>query len=336
MREWRENQFLKPKVSLTISVGDPSGGPEDSQTFLCDPFRVSQVLGTKNVQISSGGVVIAPVNERAQEIENLGPREMPAMASMVFPEFNSDVQVIPFSYSEEQIPSKSPLEMDSDSISDLIGSKVEASQVKCVVFMSNILQIKRTSLLIQSLGHLTERQIAIGGCIGHLAHDSTNNSYSSLKDMLQAAEDYNEDNPGKYARSVGLIFAGNGVKAASILLTRQIKTRGKVEEELKKFKQVGFEEQKSCAFMFACCGRGKNFYKGSANVESEVFRQLFPQTPLMGIFGNGEIGLTFLPTDEVKDTFSDPGASKRFKQKLLDANEFSHSFTTVFVMLSFH
>ena len=32
---------MKPDVSLTISVGDPLGGPDDTQNFLADPFRVS-------------------------------------------------------------------------------------------------------------------------------------------------------------------------------------------------------------------------------------------------------------------------------------------------------
>ena len=32
---------MKPNVSLTISVGDPLGGPDDTQNFLADPFRVS-------------------------------------------------------------------------------------------------------------------------------------------------------------------------------------------------------------------------------------------------------------------------------------------------------
>ena len=66
-----------------------------------------------------------------------------------------------------------------------------------------------------------------------------------------------------------------------------------------------------------------------------MFRQLYPITPLLGIFGNGEIGLTYLPK-EVKDTFADPSASKKAKRdSTLKAQDFSHSFTTIFVMLSF-
>ena len=43
LKKWREERKMKPDVSLTISVGDPLGGPDDTQNFLADPFRVSLV-----------------------------------------------------------------------------------------------------------------------------------------------------------------------------------------------------------------------------------------------------------------------------------------------------
>lgn len=46
--------------------------------------------------------------------------------------------------------------------------------------------------------------------------------------------------------------------------------------------------------MFACAGRGKHWF-GKRNVESESFRRHFPNTPLLGAFGNGEIGYKYLP-----------------------------------------
>ena len=155
--------------------------------------------------------------------------------------------------------------------------------------------------------------------------------------LIKAMENYTEDDPGKYARTVGFLFSGTGVKAASVLLATPINTRTKVEQELKKLKNIDFNERKSCAFMFACCGRGRTFFKGKPNVESEVFKQLYPNTPLLGIFGNGEIGLTYLPVMEKTETFSGPSTTKRQKadKGLLQPKEFSHSFTTVFVMLSF-
>ena len=40
LKKWRSERKLKPKISLTISIGDPQGGPDDQQNFLADPFRV--------------------------------------------------------------------------------------------------------------------------------------------------------------------------------------------------------------------------------------------------------------------------------------------------------
>ncbi|XP_006767265.1 PREDICTED: F-box only protein 22 [Myotis davidii] len=43
-------------------------------------------------------------------------------------------------------------------------------------------------------------------------------------------------------------------------------------------------------FMFACVGRGAQFYRAQGNVEADAFRKAFPGVPLFGFFGNGEIG----------------------------------------------
>jgi len=345
LQKWKNERKIQPKTSLTISIGEPQGGPNDQQNFLADPFRVSELLGTRNIHIASSGVVIGPNGVAPEEIENLGHKETPALGSLTFTNMGSNVKITPFSYREnEKIPA-SMKNMNCESLKELLGnSEIDGEEAKCVVFMSNVLDIKRTQLVIQTLGNITKRNVAIGGCIGHLAHDSANALNKDLNDMLEDFRLYEEEEEGpasedgKYRRTVGVLFSGSGIKAASVLLRRRIDTKAKVEQELKKLKDVDFNEKKSCAFMFACCGRGEKFYKGKRNLESEVFRKLYPNTPLLGIFGFGEIGLTYLPTATVKDTFSDPAASakkQKLDQGLFQAKEFTHSFTTVFVMLSF-
>ena len=78
-------------------------------------------------------------------------------------------------------------EMNSASLKELLGEKkdINGEDVKCVVFMSNVLDIKRTQLVIQTLGEISKRNIAIGGCIGNLAYDSGDNTFANLKQMLQ-------------------------------------------------------------------------------------------------------------------------------------------------------
>merc|ERR1711935_973211 len=93
----------------------------------------------------------------------------------------------------------------------------------------------------------------------------------------------------------GFLICGDKVQAASVMLPRKIKSEKKVQAELRKLKDSGICEENSFAFMFACCGRGQNFYKGKSGIESSVFNRMFPKTPLVGVFGNGEIGLSHIP-----------------------------------------
>mgnify|MGYP003350093467 CR=1 FL=1 len=48
-------------------------------------------------------------------------------------------------------------------------------------------------------------------------------------------------------------------------------------------------KRKSIGFMFACVARGSHVH-GRPGVESALFRKHFPRTPLVGFFGNGELG----------------------------------------------
>ena len=62
-------------------------------------------MGTRNVQISSRGIVIGPNGESPHEIENLAHKETPALGSFTFTNCSRNAQVIPFSYLEnEKIP----------------------------------------------------------------------------------------------------------------------------------------------------------------------------------------------------------------------------------------
>ena len=276
------------------------------------------------------------------------------MASIVFPRsIGPDIRITPFSYNETDFDNLlkevqkdysdiTNIAFDQTVIKKVMGENFDLTDIKCAVFMSNLQEIKQTSLFIQSLGRVTRKNLALGGCIGNLAHFShdSNHTFDDLNDMLKSFDNYTEENPTKYAHTVGMIFAGSAVQAASILLSTKVNTASKVEKELMKLKEMGLNETKSCAFMFACCGRGRHFYKGKAHVESEAFKRLFPKTPLIGIFGNGEIGLTHFPSkDSNNSADQDPSEpdTKRFKneERRFNLREFSHSFTTVFVLLSF-
>jgi F-box protein 22 len=77
--------------------------------------------------------------------------------------------------------------------------------------------------------------------------------------------------------------------------------------------------------MFACVARGTNVY-GRTGVESSLFRKHFPTTPLLGFFGNGEIGTNSMGEQPRKMI---PSAAKKSRTTYL------YSYSTTFVLLSF-
>ncbi|XP_037797840.1 F-box only protein 22-like [Penaeus monodon] len=105
-----------------------------------------------------------------------------------------------------------------------------------------------------------------------------------------------------------------------------------------KLKSCGLPEDQSLAFMFTCCGRGYSWYRRRGNpwfdyhnVETKAFRQAFPNTPIFGFFGGGEIGLCHFPKFNSTEADEDMGVryKKRKKKKLF------HQFSTIIVLLSF-
>ena len=72
----------------------------------------------------------------------------------------------------------------------------------------------------------------------------------------------------------------------------------------------------------------ENHYRGRQGLEANTFVKMFPKTPLIGVFGNGELGVSYVPN--FKDNVQD---SEKISTKLR-AGEFLHSFTTIFVMVS--
>ena len=99
---------------------------------------------------------------------------------------------------------------------------------------------------------------------------------------------------GKVAMVQGLAFCGDSLKVASVLLEDTVDTPKEAEEIIAKLKSAHIPEQNAVGFMFACVGRGSDFY-GKHNVEADAFHKLFPTVPLFGLFGNGEIGYEYLP-----------------------------------------
>ncbi|GFS93784.1 f-box only protein 22 [Trichonephila clavipes] len=120
-------------------------------------------------------------------------------------------------------------------------------------------------------------------------------------------------------------FSGPNVEAGSIIININDK-KEEITAKLETFKETGLLKHKCFAFMFACIARGYSFHL-EHNVESSIFRKMYPNIPLIGLFGNGEVGYNYLPNFPMEKTLR-AGSFGRHERKFL------HGYTSVFVLIS--
>jgi hypothetical protein len=156
-------------------------------------------------------------------------------------------------------------------------------QIKCVLLFKRSQQ--STPILSQLLTQ-TSVGFALGGVIslGLTAGKSIRNQFRA------------DDCP-----IAGLIFSGEGVRAASIVIETENELQ--VAKDLQRLKDsLDFDVyDKACetvAFMFACVDRLHLFDKPA--IESQAFQRCFPGIRLIGMYGYGETGCNFLPTQPIK------------------------------------
>ncbi|KAK0178800.1 hypothetical protein PV327_007650 [Microctonus hyperodae] len=88
-----------------------------------------------------------------------------------------------------------------------------------------------------------------------------------------------------------ILISGVNVKCWSTLVDDSDETEESVMAALKELKNQVKLQRHTIGFMFACVARGVNWYGGEENVESKIFKKVFPDVPLIGSFGNGEYGI---------------------------------------------
>ncbi|KAK3751768.1 hypothetical protein QZH41_013239 [Actinostola sp. cb2023] len=124
------------------------------------------------------------------------------------------------------------------------------------------------------------------------------------------------DNEIKNTGVIGLGIAGHNVQAVSVV--HHGETPSGVTKSLEQLRNFGIScSESSACFMVSCVGRGEKFYLAK-NVESQIFKQVFPKIPVGGFFGNGELGLDLQSTEG----------------KPLKDSHFLHSYSSVFCLCS--
>ncbi|KAF4524330.1 hypothetical protein B566_EDAN005389 [Ephemera danica] len=122
------------------------------------------------------------------------------------------------------------------------------------------------------------------------------------------------------AMAGGVLFCGDNLLAASVVIREADTDDRSIEERMLELKSCNFPLKNSMALMFSCVGRP------DLVSETRCFQRHFPNTPLIGLVGNGETGWTYLPKS------GDQQASGIMPKRR--APNLEHYYSTVVVLLS--
>ncbi|CAL9701946.1 unnamed protein product [Knipowitschia caucasica] len=294
-----ENVFLLPKTVLAM-VDDETFNAEDSSYSAkrsrhgADPVEDVNLLfpnGCDILGITAPGIVLTPHTHRAacpREYQDGG-----AGFAVMFPNVNG-VQIKPFHFCKKTI---SPTAMKEAGLIDNTELRV------VLLFVYEAYKSGGARFLNQILGPLAETKALVAGGLVERAFYPPRHCC----------------NQGAYG-VVGLTLSGSKVQGASVLLDYNVGTPQSAEDTIRRLKAVNIPEKNTIGFMFACLGRGENHYNKQSNVEADAFHKVFPNTPLFGLFGNGEIGCDRIIKDDY--TLCD-----------VDSEGLQHEYTTVMTLV---
>lgn len=99
-------------------------------------------------------------------------------------------------------------------------------------------------------------------------------------------------NKNENINSIAILLSGSKIDSWSIVIDSDITDKNIVEEKLLEMKNnIKKLFKHTVGFMYACVGRGEGLYS-EKNIESSLFKKIFPNIPLVGCFGDGEFGTT--------------------------------------------
>lgn len=133
-----------------------------------------------------------------------------------------------------------------------------------------------TRFLHQIVNPLNEKSIILAG--------------GQVESFTSLTSENNNAQPGDACGVVGLAFSGPQIQSATVLLDQDVADERTAEAAMQRLKAANIPEHNTIGFMFACVGRGYRHYKTKRNMEADAFRKFFPNVPLFGFFGHGEIG----------------------------------------------
>ncbi|XP_077120379.1 F-box only protein 22 [Ranitomeya variabilis] len=218
------------------------------------------------VGLTTPGIVVTPMGSASNP-----PREFEDGESgfaLLFPKI-SGVKIQKFHFFKD-----SKNKVFDENILEEAGLKNNPDLRVVLIFGYNTWRHGATRFLNQVLNPLNEKSIIIaGGQVEYLV------TFSSQ------AKTQGTDCIGV----VGLALSGPQIQGATVLLDKNVYDETTADSAMQRLKAANIPEENSLGLMFACVGRGEQHYK-KKNIEADSFRKHFPNVPLFGFFGNGEIG----------------------------------------------
>jgi hypothetical protein len=229
------------------------------------------------------------------------------MGILLFPKFPPNVLgVYPFEILRH---TKIPADMSRTDLHRILGCVPDDIPIRCVIFFLNQHQSHVANCIKKLLEYYPSEVAIIGGFVGKILYDDRRNQ--------QNKSSYN---------TCGIVLTGdtNHLTIKQVVLETHMQTREAIRDKLKQLKSTENKDCLSFGLQASCVARGSGFYNNEQNVECSEFRNLFPNTPLIGIFGNGEIGHDYLPN------LNQPSQQKDIIKDLF------RSYSTVFSLISLH
>lgn len=226
----------------------------------------------------------------------------------------------------------------------------QSDEIKCCLIFENATDqntFDPTDLFLNSLLGVSGGNVAIGGCKGTFTRYShgrkpNQNLPSMLADNREFSELEFSDSFLTQDRAAGLVFSvprdhSEAMEAFSICISEKVKGAEAFVKELReKRDKIGFPRDgtnNSVAFIFTCCGRGAKFHRREG-VELTAFKQVFPNTPVGGMFVLGEIGHQYCNQQNTATrNLVSPG---RLPCKSYNAsNRLRHTFSAMILLMVF-
>lgn len=215
-----------------------------------------------------------------------------------------------------EIPNKTPIpsHMSRSDLHQLLGCVPDDLPIRCVIFFCTprLPQTHTTNCIRKLFEYYPSEVAVIGGYINKSRYD-----------------DRQTERKHSTSSACGIVLTGDRshLNIRQVVLNNQIQTREEIREKLKELKS--FENQHCClsfGIQISCVARGADFYHQESNVECTEFRTLYPHTPLIGIFGNGELGHDYLPKENQTSTSQTKTTES--------VEDIFHSYSTIFSLIS--